>query len=116
LWTLAMPGEPEIDFTLLSCKRQQITVGAVNSGEKTGFLREVQFAVIRTPKRPNIYRDNRTLVADEFKAIKPNDAVVIKFSPSAEGSEELPVWQGSEICQYQLTFSSTKRARCDCPR
>jgi hypothetical protein len=109
----------------MACSPNQITVAAANIGQKTGVIKNVEFAVVRDPApQKDVYRDTRNLTTDQIVAIKPNDVVIVKYQPVSGGPEDLPIKQSSASCRYELTFtalglgisrSDQTTATCDCP-
>jgi hypothetical protein len=125
LWRLAVPSEAKIHVSVLKCSRQEIDVAAANVGQRTGVIKSVAFEVVRNPPQSAAERDIRTLNADGLTPIKPSDTIIIKYKPSSEGFEELPIWQDSKACKYKLKFdvlgsgeikSADIIEPCDCPR
>lgn len=124
LWQIAVPHNADIHVSALTCDSKEIAVAAANIGQKIGVIKSVDFAVVRNPPA-DIYRDSRTLTTDQSTLIKPNDLITLKYRPSPNGPEELPVRQSSSTCKYQLTFTALglgvatpdqTTATCDCPK
>jgi hypothetical protein len=125
LWQIAMPTNADIRVSTMACSPNQITVAAANIGQKTGVIKNVEFAVVRDPApQKDVYRDTRNLTTDQIVAIKPNDVVIVKYQPVSGGPEDLPIKQSSASCRYELTFtalglgisrSDQTTATCDCP-
>ena len=121
LWKLAIPADAELKVSILANTKSEISIAATNAGQKSGLIRKIDLNVIRNPPSQDTARDARSILTDYFTSIKPNDTIVLKLRPSAQGFEELPSFQDSKTCQYLLTFELLGSkfpitATCDCPR
>jgi hypothetical protein len=125
LWQITAPRDAEIRLSVLTCARREITVAAANHGQKTGAVKSVDFKVVREPPQKEPDRDARALTTEQIFPIKPNDVIILKYLPSPDGFEELPLRQTSTRCEYKLIFTALELSAaaskqgtvtCDCPK